>query len=109
MFNTDAIAYIPLFGTAVLAAVLFVVLVIVKTRKTAKASYLTFLSLGIVAGDCLYTATHPGMMRFVLLLLLAAAIQLPYLIMLAFGKPKEDLSAHLLPEEEEKKPEIIIE
>ncbi len=109
MFNSDAIAYIPLFGTAVLAAVLFVVLVIVKTRKTAKASYLTFLSLGIVAGDCLYTATHPGMMRFVLLLLLAAAIQLPYLIMLAFGKPKEDLSAQLLPEEEEKKPEIIVE
>lgn len=108
MFNSDAIAYIPLFGTAILFSVLFVFLAIIKIRKTAKVSLLSFLSILIVIADCVYTALHPGIMRFVLVLLLAAVIILPYLIMLAFGKPKEEVVVQVEQEVEEKK-EVVIE
>lgn len=110
MFNSDAVAYIPLFGTAILSSVLFVFLAIIKSRNTAKVSYLSFLSLAIVIGASVYTALHPGMMRFALLVLLAAAIEIPYLVMLAFGKPKEKVSTTEQQEQEqEQKPETIIE
>lgn len=110
MFNSDAVAYIPLFGTAILASVLFVFLAVIKSRRTAKVSYLSFLSLAIIIGASVYTALHPGMMKFALLILLAAAIEIPYLIMLAFGKPKEKArEEHTEPQEQEKKPETIIE
>ena len=108
MFNSDAIAYIPLFGTAILAAVLFIFLVIIKTRKTAKVSYLSFLALLIVAADCVYTALTPGITHFVLLILLASAILLPYLIMLAFGKPKAEEKKEA-ETEEVKAPQVVVE
>lgn len=108
MFNSDAIAYIPLFATAIITGVLFVFLAIIKSRKTAKVSYLSFLSLGAIIISCLYTAVHPGMMHFVMLLLLAALIILPYLIMLAFGKPKKEVRYEPVVEQI-KKPEVIVE
>ena len=91
MFSSDAVAYIPLFGVAIVCAALFVLLGIVKTRKTAKVTSLIFLSLLVLITGCVYTALHPGMMRFVLLLLLASVIVLPYVIMLAFGLPKASM------------------
>lgn len=108
MFNSDAIAWIPLFGTAVLTAILFVFLVIIKSRKTAKVSYLSFLALLIVIAASVYTALKPGITHFVLLLLLAAAILIPYLIMLAFGKPKVEEKKEVTTEET-KTPQIIVE
>lgn len=108
MFNSDAIAWIPLFGTAVLAAILFVFLVIIKSRKTAKVSYLSFLALLIVIAASVYTALKPGITHFVLLLLLAAAILIPYLIMLAFGKPKVEEKKEVKTEET-KTPQVIVE
>jgi sigma-B regulation protein RsbU (phosphoserine phosphatase) len=108
LFSSDAVAYIPLFGVAIVCAALFVLLGIVKTRKTAKVTSLIFLSLIVLITGCVYTALHPGMMRFVLLLLLAAVIILPYVIMLAFGKPKEEQS-YIPVTEEIKKPEVVIE
>lgn len=108
MFRSDAIAYLPLLGTAILATVLFVFLAVIKGRKTAKVSYLTFLALVILISDCVYTVYNPGITNFVLLLLLAAAVLLPYLVMLAFAKPKaEEPKAPLA--EEIKKPEIVVE
>ncbi|HAC31207.1 MAG TPA: serine/threonine protein phosphatase [Treponema sp.] len=108
MFSSDAVAYIPLFGVAIVCAALFVLLGIIKTRKTAKVTSLIFLSLLVLITGCVYTALHPGMMRFVLLLLLASVIVLPYVIMLAFGKPKEEQS-YIPVTEEIKKPEVVIE
>ncbi len=108
MFNSDAIAWIPLFGTAVLAAILFVFLIIIKSRKTAKVSYLSFLALLIVIAASVYTALKPGITHFVLLLLLAAAVLIPYLIMLAFGKPKVEEKKEVKTEEA-KTPQVIVE
>ena len=107
MFNSDAIAYIPLFGTVILGSVLFVFMGIIKARKTAKVSYLSFLALSILIGGSFYTAWHPGITHFVLIILLACAVMIPYVIMLAFGKPKQEPHLEAIPEV--KAPEVIIE
>ena len=107
MFNSDAIAYIPLFGTVILGSVLFVFMGIIKARKTAKVSYLSFLALSILIGGSFYTACHPGITHFVLIILLACAVMIPYVIMLAFGKPKQEPPLEAIPEV--KAPEVIIE
>lgn len=108
MFNSDAIAYIPLFGTAIIVAVIFVFLAVIKARKTAKVSFLSFLSLAVFAFGCVYTIINPGITKFVLFVLLAAAVIVPYVIMLAFGKPKEEVRSDAAVEEE-KTPEVIVE
>ena len=108
MFNSDAIAYLPLLGTAILATILFIFLAVIKTRKTAKVSYLSFLSVLILIFDCIYTIFNPGISNFVFLLVLATAVLIPYLVMLAFGKPKKEVSEEPV-DEEIKKPEIIVE
>ena len=108
MFNSDAIAYLPLLGTAILATILFIFLAVIKTRKTAKVSYLSFLSVLILIFDCIYTIFNPGISNFVFLLILATAVFIPYLVMLAFGKPKKEVSEEPV-DEEIKKPEIIVE
>lgn len=108
LFNSDAIAYIPLFSTAAVALLIFVFLAIIKARNTAKVSFLSFLSLAVIIFGCVYTALHPGMSLFSTMLLIAAAIIIPYVIMLAFGKPKpKELQEQT--EESLKKPEIIVE
>ncbi|MGI5069925.1 SpoIIE family protein phosphatase [Treponema pectinovorum] len=109
MFNSDAIAYIPLFITAGLCAVFFIFLAIIKIRKTAKVSLLSFLSITIIIADCIYTALNPSIMRFVVVLLLASLIILPYLIMLSFGKPRKETHKKVVEEQKEEKKEIIIE
>ena len=108
MFTSDSIAYIPLFATAIICAVIFVFLAITKARNTAKVSFLSFLSLTILIFGCVYTALHPGVTRFVYLLFLSAIVIIPYVIMLAFGKPKKEEVIEAL-EEVVKKPEIIVE
>ncbi len=110
MFTSDAISYIPLFCTAAVAIIIAVLLTIIKVRKTAKVSFIAYFALAVVIFACIYTATHPGMMQFALLMLLTSLLFIPYCIMLAFGKPKE----YVKEEAEEKvaeevKPEIIVE
>ena len=108
MFNSDAVAYIPLIAVAIICAAMIIFLGITRTRKTAKVSSLTFLSLLILIIACIYTTMHPGMMKFVLMVLVAAAVILPYVIMLAFGKEKQESHLEFI-QEEIKKPETIIE
>lgn len=110
MFNLDAIAYIPLFCTAIVSIVLFAFLIIVKRRKTAKVSTILLLSIFILFLACIYTALNPGITYFVLMLLVAGVVLIPYVVMLAFGKPKEEVKRQVLTEEQPlKKVETIIE
>lgn len=89
MSNLDAIAYIPLIALAVIALVIAAFLVVIKIRNTAKVSFISFLSLLIIIGACAYTIVHPGITSFALLITLAALAIIPYVVLLAFGKPKE--------------------
>ncbi|MCR4822740.1 MAG: SpoIIE family protein phosphatase [Treponema sp.] len=107
---SDAISYVPLFATAVIAIVIGVLITIIKIRKTAKVSFIAYFAIAVVIFACIYTATHPSMLYFALLLLFAAVLFIPYCIMLAFGKPVEYAKAEDLEEvEEEVKAEVEIE
>ncbi len=87
--NLDAIAYIPLFAAALIALTLAAFLVVIKVRNTAKVSFISFLSLALIAGGCLYTIFNPSLMFISLVLLVAEVFIVPYCVILAFGKPKE--------------------
>ena len=107
---SDAISYIPLFGTAVVALAIAVLLTVIKIRKTAKVSFISYFAIAVLIFACIYTASHPGMLIFALLLLFTSILFIPYCIMLAFGKPQEFVKAEELEEEvEEEKPEVIVE
>ena len=110
MFTSDAISYIPLFGTAAVSILIAVLLTIIKVRKTAKVSFIAYFALAVIIFACTYTATHPGMMRFALLMFFASLLFIPYCLMLAFGKPKEYIKAEEAEEEkQEVKPEVVVE
>lgn len=110
MFTSDAISYIPLFGTAIVSIAIAVLLTIIKVRKTAKVSFIAYFALAVLIFACIYTASHPGMLLFALLLLFASVLFIPYCIMLAFGKPIEYAKATEAEEEVvEAKPEVVVE
>ncbi len=110
MLTSDAISYIPLFCTAVVSVLIGVLLTIIKIRRTAKVSFIAYFALAVIIFACIYTASHPGMMLFSLLLLLTSLLFIPYCVMLAFGKPKEYVKAEEdVNEAEELEPEVIIE
>ncbi|WP_294427681.1 GAF domain-containing SpoIIE family protein phosphatase [uncultured Treponema sp.] len=110
MFTSDAISYVPLFGTAIVSGIIAVLLTIIKVRKTAKVSFIAYFALAVVIIACVYTALHPGMMLFALLLLLTSLLFIPYCIMLVFGKPQEFAKEEEVEEEvEETKPEVVVE
>ena len=107
---SDAISYVPLFATAFIAVAIGVLLTVIKIRKTAKVSFIAYFALIVIIFACVYTATHPSMLLFALLILFAAVLFIPYCIMLAFGKPveyakKEEESEEIV----EEKPEVVIE
>lgn len=110
MVSSDAISYVPLFCTAVVAIVIAVLITVIKVRKTAKVSFIAYFALAVVIFACIYTATHPSMLRFSLFMLLTSLLFIPYCIMIAFGKQKfyEKIEEEES-EPEEVKPEVIVE
>ena len=110
MVSSDAISYIPLFCTAVVAVIITVLITVIKVRKTAKVSFIAYFALAVVIFACIYTATHPSMLRFSLFMLLTSLLFIPYCIMIAFGKQKlyerEEVEES---EPEEVKPEVVVE
>ena len=111
MFTSDAISYVPLFCTAFVAIAIAVLLTVIKIRKTAKVSFIAYFALAVVIFACVYTATHPGIMLFSLLILLTSLLFIPYCVMLAFGKPQEYVTAEEVEElaEEVAAPEVVVE
>ena len=89
MSNLDAIAYIPLFAIAIIAIALCSFLIAIKVRNTAKVSFISFLSLALIVAGCIYTAVSPSLMTIALTILIAEVLIIPYVVLLAFGKPKE--------------------
>ena len=89
MSNLDAIAYIPLFAIAIIAIALCAFLIAIKVRNTAKVSFISFLSLALIVVGCIYTAVSPSLMTIALTILIAEVLIIPYVVLLAFGKPKE--------------------
>lgn len=107
---SSTINNIPLICTAFIALVVAVLLTIIKIRKTAKVSFITYLSLAVIIFACIKSVLDPYSFNFNLFLLLACVLLLPYCIMLAFGKKKievqqvEETEISIEPEKE-----IIVE
>ncbi len=85
----DAIAYIPLIFTTVTAFLIFILLAVIKIRNTAKVSFISFFSAGLLAGACIYAVLNPGIFMYALIIACGTLLLIPYCVMLAFGKPKE--------------------
>jgi len=107
---SDAISFVPLFATAFVAVAIGVLLTIIKIRKTAKVSFIAYFALAVVIFACVYTATHPSMILFALLMFLTSLLFIPYCILLVFAKPQEYITAEEVEEiAEEAKPEVVVE
>ncbi len=107
---SDAISFVPLFATAFVAVAIGVLLTIIKIRKTAKVSFIAYFALAVVIFACVYTATHPSMILFALLMFLTSLLFIPYCILLVFAKPQEYITAEEVEEiPEEAKPEVVVE
>ena len=82
----DKFAYIPLYAAAALILAVMVFLFIASVRKTAKPSFVFFLSLLCVLAGALFTASRPNVIYFSLMLAAAALLVLPYAAIKAFSK-----------------------
>ncbi|WP_296830582.1 SpoIIE family protein phosphatase [Treponema sp.] len=90
------VAYIPMAATAIVAALLFVMLIIIKKRKTARVSFIIFLSDLMVLGGSLYAAykstlhgNKDAAFIFTSAILAAAFLLIPYALMLCTFEPKK--------------------
>ncbi len=107
--TSEAVSYIPLFGTAGVAVIIGILITIIKIRNTAKVSFISYFALAVMIFACLYTISHPGMLVFALFILLASVLFIPYCVMLAFGKPKEKEKKAEEEKTEETETEIVVE
>ena len=99
----DAFAYIPLLATVFVAIVLFALLMAINKKRSARISFIVFLSIVILAGGVIYTLVHPGLMILSMSIFCAVFIFLPYCIitvMLPAKKiEKEDEDVEIKPTE----------
>lgn len=102
--HTDVIANIPLICTAFLAVVICVLLIIIKIRKTAKVSFISYFAIAVLFVACVKAIFNSGVFLFNLLILFATALLIPYCVMLAFGTPKIEESKQ---EEEDDDDELL--
>ena len=85
----DKFAYVPLLAAAVLIAATMLFLFVASVRKTAKPSFVFFLSLLCVFAGAVFTAMRPGVIFFSLMIAAAALFLLPYAAVKAFSSADE--------------------
>ena len=89
MSSIDAFIQTPLLITAIIGVVLFLFLLIIKLRNTAKVSFIFFLADGIIVTGALYSYFEDYVIYFIFSILIAAAVLIPYLILKAFDNPQK--------------------
>lgn len=85
--TVDSFAYIPLFVAAALIAGTMIFLFVASARRTAKVSFVFFLSLICLLAGAIFTALHPSVTYFSLMLALASLLVLPYAAIKALSNP----------------------
>lgn len=89
MLPIDEFAYIPLLAGAVLSAGVLIALIVIAARKTAKISFVFFLSvLSLIAG-LVYTAFNPNLIYMGGMVFLGLLLLLLYCIVKAAAKPQK--------------------
>jgi len=85
----DQFINVPLFISAGLGLLLFVFLLIIKLRNTAKASFIFYFVIGILVAAGIASAIIGETIYFVFAVIFAEFITLPYLILKAFDNPQK--------------------
>lgn len=102
--------WILLLANSVIALILCIFITIIKIRKTAKVSFISYLVILAFIGSNAMAFFNPDKtIFFYLIQLLAEILFIPYLVMLAFGKPKMELNETEDEEEDDEPAEILIE
>ncbi len=96
MTFTDSYAYIPLFAMAFVALVLFVLLIFVRNKKTARVSFITFTADILLFIACMTGAigsltsdSGNAFMITAFILFIASFLFIPYCIILCTFEPKK--------------------
>ncbi|MBP3367075.1 MAG: SpoIIE family protein phosphatase [Treponema sp.] len=95
MILDDQFAYIPLFALAAIAVLVFILLLAVRKKSTARVSFIAFLSVLLIGAGSLAAAIKSaagadgGLALFALSVAAAAVIVIPYCIVLCTFEPKE--------------------
>ena len=101
MYSIDSFIHIPIITAAVLLTILFLLLVVIRYRNTAKASFVLYIALGILFAGLIYTLRFSRSVYLVIAMLAAELLVLPYFIILSFGFPRK--------REKKEKPETHVE
>lgn len=88
MINS-AYAYIPLLAAAALTFVVFIFLIVIMARKTARVSFVFFLALIAIITGMVYTYLKSEPAFLYMMLLLAAVLMTPYAILKAVVKQED--------------------
>jgi len=68
---------------------MFVLLVVIRFRNTAKASFVLYVALGILFTGLIYMLRSSHSVYLVIAMLAAELLVLPYFIILTFGFPRK--------------------
>lgn len=91
----DQFAYIPLFSLAAIAVLIFILLLAVRKKSTARVSFIAFLSVLLIGAGSLAAAVKSlsgesgALALLAVFVAAAAAVMLPYCVVLCTFEPKE--------------------
>ena len=89
MGSIDNYIGVPLLVAAGLGVLVFLFLLIMKLRNTAKVSFTFYIVTGIVVACCVFSFFDQHFIYFVFAVILAEFITLPYLVIKAFDNPEK--------------------
>ena len=89
MSSIDAFIQTPLLVSAILGIVLFLFLLIIKLRNTAKVSFIFYLADGLLVAGAFYSYLAGHVIYFIFSIVIATAALVPYLILKAFDNPQK--------------------
>jgi len=87
MTSIDSFINTPLLLCVGIGALLLVFLLIIKLRKTVKSSFIYFIVVGIIIFGAIYTKIAQEAFPFVVSIIAAEIVALPYAIVRAFDNP----------------------
>lgn len=89
MNSIDSFIGVPLLVCAFVGILIFLFLLIINLRKNAKASFIFYFVAGILVFGALYSNFSEQYVVFVISVLIAELVTLPYLIVKAFDDPEK--------------------
>lgn len=89
MYSLEPFIHIPIIAAAGLLVILFALLIVIRLRNTAKASFVLYIALAILFAALIRMFQTSSGIYLVSAFLVSELLLLPYFIILAFGVPKK--------------------